>query len=70
MPRRRPAHFYARSLTVRDASSVSVGSARRRDWCLVRLWNFARDPRAFELRPPLDAHVSLMPTSFQASFNA
>ena len=37
-------------------------------WRLVRLWNFAREPRAFELRPPLDAHVSLMATSYQASF--
>lgn len=49
-------------------NELAVSEERRRDWCLVRLWNFARDPRAFELRPPLDAHVSLMPTSFQASF--
>lgn len=51
-------------------NELAVSEERRRDWCLVRLWNFAREPRAFELRPPLDAHVSLMPTSFQASFNA
>lgn len=51
-------------------NELAVSEERRRDWCLVRLWNFARDPRAFEMRPPLDAHVSLMPTSFQASFNA
>lgn len=51
-------------------NELAVAEERRRDWCLVRLWNFARAPRAFELRPPLDAHVSLMPTSFQASFNA
>jgi hypothetical protein len=49
-------------------NELAVADERRRDWCLVRLWNFARNPRAFELRPPLDAHVSLMPTSFQASF--
>jgi hypothetical protein len=49
-------------------NELAVSEERRRDWCLVRLWNFARDPRGFELRPPLDAHVSLMPTSFQASF--
>ncbi len=49
-------------------NQLAVADERRRDWRLVRLWNFARDPRAFELRPPLDAHVSLMPTSFQASF--
>lgn len=51
-------------------NELAVSEERRRDWCMVRLWNFAREPRAFELRPPLDAHVSLMPTSFQASFNA
>jgi hypothetical protein len=50
-------------------NELAVAEERRRDWCLVRLWNFAREPRAFELRPPLEAHVSLMPTSFQASFN-
>jgi hypothetical protein len=50
-------------------NELAVSEERRRDWCLIRLWNFARDPRAFELRPPLDAHVSLMPTSFQASFH-
>lgn len=50
-------------------NELAVAEERRRDWCLIRLWNFAREPRAFELRPPLDAHVSLMPTSFQASFN-
>ncbi|MBN2971762.1 DUF3883 domain-containing protein [Roseomonas aeriglobus] len=48
-------------------NELAVSEEHRRDWCLVRLWNFARDPRGFELRPPLDAHVSLMPTSFQAS---
>ena len=51
-------------------NELAVSEERRRDWCLVRLWNFVRDPRAFELRPPLEEHVSLMPTSFQASFNA
>lgn len=51
-------------------NELTVAEERRRDWCLVRLWNFARQPRAFELRPPLEAHVSLMPTSFQASFDA
>jgi Domain of unknown function (DUF3883) len=49
-------------------NELAVADARREDWRLVRLWNFAREPRAFELRPPLDAHVALMATSFQASF--
>jgi hypothetical protein len=49
-------------------NELAVADARRDAWHLVRVWNFAREPRAFELRPPLDAHVMLTPTSFQASF--
>ncbi len=49
-------------------NELAVAEERRAEWCLFRLWNFSRDPKAFELRPPLDAHVSLTPTSFQASF--
>lgn len=51
-------------------NELAVAEERRLDWCLVRLWNFAPEPCAFELRSPLDDHVSLMPTSFQASFTA
>jgi len=49
-------------------NELAVAEERRGKWRLVRLWNFAREPKAFELRPPLEAHVSLMATSFQASF--
>jgi len=49
-------------------NELSVAGERRNDWRLMRLWNFAREPRAFELRPPLEAHVSLMATSYQAHF--
>lgn len=49
-------------------NELAVADAQRDDWRLVRFWNFAREPRAFELQPPLEAHVSLMATSFQASF--
>ncbi|MDF2809063.1 MAG: hypothetical protein K0S56_94 [Microvirga sp.] len=49
-------------------NELAVAETHRDDWRLVRLWNFARGPRAFELRPPLEAHVSLMATSYQASF--
>lgn len=48
-------------------NELAVSESCREDWRLVRLWNFAREPRAFELRPPLEAHVSLMATSYQAS---
>jgi len=49
-------------------NELAVAEGRRGDWRLVRLWNFAREPRAFELRPPLEAHVSLMATSYQVNF--
>ncbi len=49
-------------------NELAVSDERRAEWCLFRLWNFSRAPKAFELRPPLDAHVSLTATSFQASF--
>jgi hypothetical protein len=49
-------------------NELAVAEERRSDWRLVRLWNFAREPRAFELRPPLETHVSLMATSYQANF--
>ena len=50
-------------------NELAVAEERRADWCLLRLWDFARGPKAFELRPPLNAHVSLVATSFQASFH-
>lgn len=50
-------------------NELAVAEERRSEWCLFRLWNFSREPKAFELRPPLDAHVSLTATTFQASFH-
>lgn len=49
-------------------NELAVAEERRAEWCLFRLWNFSREPKAFELRPPLDAHVSLTPTTFEANF--
>lgn len=49
-------------------NELAVAEERRESWILFRLYNFSREPHAFELRPPLDAHVSLTPTTFQASF--
>jgi hypothetical protein len=48
-------------------NELAVADQLRDNWCLVRLWNFAREPKAFEIRPPLDAHITLTPTSFLAS---
>ena len=46
-------------------NELRVADKRRNVWRLVRVWNFARSPRAFELCPPLDEHVVLVPTSFR-----
>jgi hypothetical protein len=48
-------------------NEMAVAEAKGDDWHLVRLWNFARKPSAFTLKPPLSAHVDLTPTSFLAS---
>lgn len=44
-------------------------SAERPDaFRLIRLYDFARAPRAFELQPPLEACLRLAPTAYRASF--
>jgi hypothetical protein len=48
-------------------NELAVAEQRRDDWHLIRLWNFAREPRAFALRPPLEAHAELTATSFLAA---
>jgi hypothetical protein len=50
-------------------NELDVAEQNRGSWHLMRLWNFTRLPKAFELRPPLEAHFSLTPTSFQASLH-
>ena len=49
-------------------NELRVSEKRRHEWRLMRLWDFAREPKAFELQPPLDAHVSLTATTYRASF--
>ncbi len=49
-------------------NELAVAKERRSEWCLFRLWNFSRKPRAFELYPPLDTHVTLTATAFEAGF--
>lgn len=50
-------------------NELAVADERRSEWCLFRLWNFSREPKAFELYPPLDAHVTLTATNFVAGFD-
>jgi hypothetical protein len=49
-------------------NELNVANERRDVWCLLRLYDFARKPQAFEIRPPLERHVELTPTTFRAGF--
>lgn len=46
----------------------AVSVERADEFRLVRLYDFARTPRAFELVPPLEDSVILRPTAYRASF--
>ena len=48
-------------------NELAVAEARRDNWHLVRVWDFARGPKAFALRPPLEAYAELTATSFLAT---
>ncbi len=50
-------------------NECEVADVNRDTWHLIRLWNFAREPRAFSIRPPLQNHVALTPTSFLANLH-
>ena len=49
-------------------NEIASSKQFERSWCLVRVWNARKTPKAFELRPPLEQHVSLLPTSYRADF--
>lgn len=49
-------------------NELAVSEERQDEWRLLRLWNFVREPHAFELCPPLDRHVALLATSYEARF--
>lgn len=50
-------------------NELRVSEERFNEWVLFRLWNFSQEPKAFELRPPLDDHVRLTGMTFRASFS-
>ena len=50
-------------------NEINISEQNRDTWCLLRVWDFVRNPRAFELRPPLDSTVRLQPSSYEARFN-
>ena len=51
-----------------SSKEIAVANERSEVWRLVRLFDFAREPKAFEIAPPLERHVELTPTSFLAGF--
>ncbi len=48
-------------------NECAVASERPDAFRLFRLYDFAREPRAFELAPPLEEHVELTATAFLAT---
>ncbi len=60
---------YARTPFWISRNELAVARERHTEWRLFRLWNVSRTPQAFELAPPLESHVSLMPTQFLADFH-
>lgn len=48
-------------------NECAVASERPDAFRLLRLYDFAREPRAFELAPPLGQHLQLTPAAFVAS---
>lgn len=48
-------------------NELHVANERRDAWLLLRVHSFSRAPKAFEIYPPLEPHVKLTATSFQAS---
>lgn len=49
-------------------NELAVADQNRDHWSLFRVWNFSREPRAFELRSPLEGSVLLSPSGYQATF--
>lgn len=50
-------------------NELAAANECQSEWCLFRLWNFSREPKAFELYPPLEKHVSLTAKVFLADFH-
>ena len=50
-------------------NELAVSRQRQDEWRLLRIWDALHRPRAYELAPPLEAHVLLTPTTFLARFD-
>lgn len=51
------------------ANEKRVSEARAAEYRIFRVYDFLRQPRAFEIAPPLEQHVVLSPTSYRAAFS-
>lgn len=49
-------------------NELKVSKQKEDVWCLVRIWDFVRSPRAYELLSPLDDRVRLIATNYEARF--
>ena len=59
-------HRYTPFYLTENEHQLSV--ERADEFRLLRLYNFAREPKVFELKPPLENLVTLWPISYRASF--
>lgn len=47
-------------------NEYDVAKQKSQEWRLLRIWDFCREPKAFELRPPLGQHLILAPANYRA----
>ena len=50
-------------------NELACAEENRDCWHLYRVYDLVREPKAFSIRPPLQDHVALTPTSFLASLH-
>jgi hypothetical protein len=50
-------------------NELSFSNERPKEFRICRLYDFSRQPKMFELVPPIETLVRLEPISFSASFN-
>lgn len=51
-------------------NELVVSTQRKDSYRILRIWDFARSPKAFEISPPLESQLILRPTNYRASFDA
>jgi hypothetical protein len=59
---------YERTPFYISPNELSFSKQHPIEFRLIRVYDFAKAPRAFELKPPLEDHVALEPVNYQASF--